>query len=90
MRWRRAALRGGRKPSKKKRSVGRPATISAASTAEAPGTATTLMPAAAASATSLKPGSEISGVPASDTSASAAPDSSRARIWGRTTEALCS
>ena len=33
---RRAALFGGRKPSKKKRSVGRPATASAASTAEGP------------------------------------------------------
>ena len=37
MRWRRAALRGGRKPSKKKRSVGRPDTASALSTADGPG-----------------------------------------------------
>ena len=44
IRSRRAALRGGRKPSKKKRSVGRPATQSAASAAEAPGAAVTARP----------------------------------------------
>ena len=37
------ACLGGRKPSKKNRSVGRPATLSAASTAEAPGSAVTVM-----------------------------------------------
>ena len=68
---------GGRKPSKKNRSVGRPATVSAASAAEAPGTAVTACPASRAARTSLKPGSEISGVPASDTSATASPAASR-------------
>ena len=47
MRFCRAACLGGRKPSKKKRSVGRPATPSAVNTAEAPGTATTTWPASA-------------------------------------------
>ena len=73
MRARRAPSFGGRNPSKKKRSVGRPATVSAASTADAPGIGVIAWPAPATSRTSLKPGSEISGVPASDTSAIAAP-----------------
>ena len=41
MRVRRAASFAGRKPSKKNRSVGRPLTVSAASTADAPGSAVT-------------------------------------------------
>ena len=44
MRSRRAARLGGRNPSKKKRSVGRPATQSAASAAEGPGAAVTARP----------------------------------------------
>ena len=45
MRFCRATCLGGRKPSKKKRSVGSPATPSAASTADAPGIAVTAWPA---------------------------------------------
>ncbi len=44
---------------------------------------TTSYPAAATSPTSLKPGSETSGVPASLTSATALPSASAARIFGR-------
>ena len=62
-----------------KRSVGSPATTSAASTAEAPGIEVTAILFATASVTSLKPGSETSGVPASDTSAKAAPPARRAK-----------
>ena len=77
------AFAGGRNPSNMNRSVGKPATVSAASTAEAPGSAVTAWPAARAARASLKPGSEISGVPASETSATAAPAASRARSFGR-------
>ncbi len=57
MRLRRAPLFAGRKPSKKKRSVGNPAATSAARLAEAPGIGTTRWPASIAARTSLKPGS---------------------------------
>ena len=50
-RFSRAADFGGRKPAKKKLSVGRPEATSAASTAEAPGIGTTVWPAACASTT---------------------------------------
>ncbi len=50
---RRAAALAGRNPAKKKRSVGRPETVSAASPAEAPGMAVTAMPEAIAASTSL-------------------------------------
>ena len=56
MRARRAPSFGGRKPSKKKRSVGRPATASAASAADGPGAASMAWPASQAARTSLKPG----------------------------------
>ena len=88
MRVRRAPSFGGRKPSKKNRSVGRPATASAASAADGPGTAFTGNPASQAARTSLKPGSEISGVPASETSAIASPAASRIRSFGRAATAL--
>ena len=68
-RARRSPARAGRKPSNANRSVGRPAMLSAAVSAEAPGIARTSMPAAAAARTSAKPGSDSSGVPASLTSA---------------------
>ena len=90
MRVRRAPAFDGRKPSKKNRSVGSPATVSAISAAEAPGAAVTASPAAVASRTSLKPGSEISGVPASETSATASPAAIRCRIFGRAVSALWS
>ena len=89
-RARRAVCFGGRKPSKKKRSVGSAATASAASTEDGPGSAITEWPAAQTSRTSLKPGSEIRGVPASETSAIEAPCASRSRIFGRASAALCS
>src|SRR5207244_1486557 len=50
---RRAASFAGKNPSKKKRSVGSPATASAASTADGPGTAVTATPASCAARTSL-------------------------------------
>ena len=53
MRSRRAAALGGRKPSKKNRSVGSAALVSAANAAEGPGTLTNAIPAATASAASL-------------------------------------
>ena len=76
----RATLRLLRPAESPRRRIGRsagPQTVSAASTAEAPGSAVTAWPASRAARTSLKPGSEISGVPASDTSAIAAPSASR-------------
>ena len=68
--------RDGRKPSNANRSVASPAMLSAAVIAEAPGTARTSMPAAAAARTRPKPGSDSSGVPASLTSAMTLPASS--------------
>ena len=49
----RAALLGGRKPSKKKRSVGRPETTSAVRIAEGPGIGVTGRPSPIAAWTSL-------------------------------------
>ena len=89
-RARRAVAFDGRNPSKKNRSVGSAATARAASTDDGPGSAITAWPRAQASRTSLKPGSEISGVPASDTSAMEAPCASLSRIFGRASAALCS
>ena len=73
MRARRCASFGGRNPSKKKRSVGKPAHGKRGERRGGPGSAVTAWPASCAARTSLKPGSETSGVPASDTSATAAP-----------------
>ena len=89
-RVRRETCLAGKNPSKKNRSVGSAATESAVSTEDAPGTAITAWPAAETSRTSLKPGSDISGVPASDTSAIEAPCASFSRIFGRAIAALCS
>jgi hypothetical protein len=83
----RAPALGGRKPRNRNRSVGSPASVSAATAAHGPGTVTTACPAARASRTSLKPGSEISGVPASDTSATTSRPI-RATRPGRTCSAL--
>ncbi len=69
--------RAGRKPSNTKRSVGQPATASAAVTAEGPAMLRTSRPAAATARTSMNPGSDSSGVPASLTSASTSPRRSR-------------
>ena len=69
MRVRRPALFGGRNPANRNASVGSPATASALSVAEAPGSASTRWPASMASRTSFQPGSETRGVPASDISA---------------------
>ena len=55
----------GMKPSKVKRSVGRPDTASALSTADGPGTIVTSTPASAQARTRLKPGSLTVGMPAS-------------------------
>ena len=64
----RRALRpflGGRKPSKRNRSVGRPEDTNAAKDAEAPGIASIVISCTNASLISLYAGSEIPGVPAS-------------------------
>ena len=87
---RRAAARGGRNPANRNASGGRPERISAVSAAEGPGAAVTGRSSASAARTSLKPGSETSGVPASDTSASLSPRRSAARMAGRTRSALWS
>src|SRR5262245_16698566 len=80
----------GRNPSKTKRSAGTPAAESAAATADGPGTGTTSMPAARASRTSRKPGSEMPGVPASVTRATEAPSASAFKICGPRASLLCS
>ena len=89
-RLRRAAGFGGRKPSNTKRSLGRPATDSAAIAAQAPGTGMQRMPAARAARTSRKPGSLISGVPASEISATASPACSRRTMASSASRSLCS
>ncbi len=66
------ALTGGN-PRNVNPSPSTPEAESAAITALAPGTGSTLIPAAAAAATSLAPGSEIAGVPASETRATDSP-----------------
>jgi hypothetical protein len=63
----------GGNPSKQNLSVGSPETASAVVTADGPGRAVTLMPAAAAAATSRYPGSLMPGVPASVTSRTSLP-----------------
>src|SRR5690606_15929262 len=80
----------GRKPSNTKRSLGRPATLSAAMKAQGPGTGLTFTPAARAARTRRKPGSLTSGVPASDTRASESPASSRATRRSAWASSLCS
>ena len=79
----------GRKPTKRKRSLGSPQTDTAAVTALGPGTGTTAMPAPRASRTSASPGSDTVGVPASDTSATSLPARSVARIWAPLERSLC-
>ena len=85
----RSRARRGGKPAKAKLAVGRPATASAASTADGPGTASTAYPAAIAAATSLSPGSETSGVPASETSATRPPVASTPSTRAMRAASLC-
>jgi hypothetical protein len=59
-------------------------------TALGPGMLSTRMPAARAAATSVCPGSEMSGVPASDTSAMESPARSRSTSRGAFSRSLCS
>ena len=73
-----AADLAGRKPSKTKRSEGRPATDRAAMIDEGPGTGETGILASWADATSRYPGSLTSGVPASLTRAMESPAES---LW---------
>ena len=68
------APRGG-KPSKQNRSLGSPATASAAVTADGPGSTVTAMPASAAAPTSRYPGSLTPGIPASAISRTSVPAS---------------
>ena len=67
----------GRKPSKAKRSQGRPLATKAGTKAVAPGRHCTSTPALTASRTRKKPGSLMPGVPASLISATFSPASSR-------------
>src|SRR5205809_6322076 len=83
------ALRG-RNPRNTNRSVGSPATDSAAVMALAPGTGTMGTPAATACRTSVNPGSDSTGVPASDTSATDVPSCSRRRSSCARVCSLCS
>jgi len=80
----------GKKPSKTKRSVGRPATDSAAVSALAPGMGLTAMPAACAARVRRKPGSLISGVPASEISAIDSPAPSDPTSASAISRSLCS
>ncbi len=79
-----------RKPRKVKRVASSPLATSAASSADAPGTGETTIPASIAAATSLAPGSESSGVPASETSAKLSPATRRATSAGVARASLCS
>ena len=72
-RVRRSPALRGRKPSKQKRSLGRPLTASAVVTADGPGTQVTGRSCAAAAATSRYPGSLTVGIPASVTSSTRRP-----------------
>ena len=63
----------GRKPSKQKRSQGKPDDTRAGTKAVAPGRHCTSMPLRTHSRTTRKPGSEMPGVPASDTKATVSP-----------------
>ena len=80
----------GKKPSKTKRSVGKPETLNAAKRADAPGTGITAISLLKATFTSRYPGSDTKGVPASETSATVSPDFRRLIIPGVTRSALCS
>ncbi|GMA30458.1 hypothetical protein GCM10025875_04500 [Litorihabitans aurantiacus] len=78
------------KPSKQNRSLGRPETASAVSTADGPGSADTRTPAACAAAATRKPGSETEGIPASVTTATVAPCAARSTSWSARSRSLCS
>ena len=56
----------GRNPAKKKRSVGSPESVSAATAADGPGAETSRRPPSATARARSNPGSEIIGVPASE------------------------
>ena len=73
------ALRG-RKPSKKKCSMGRPEATSAQMAADGPGMTSTRSPLSSAASTSLWPGSETPGMPASETKATRSPASMRSSV----------
>ncbi len=68
---------GGRNPSKKNRSHGRPESTRAGTKAVAPGRVMTSIPRRRHSRDSMNPGSDMPGVPASDTSALTSPASIR-------------
>ncbi len=82
--------RRGKKPSKTKRSVGRPLATRPASAAEGPGTTTTSKPPSAAARTSRSPGSDTPGRPASDTSATRAPSANRSTTVDTWDASACS
>ena len=63
----------GRKPSNTNRPVGSPLVTSAATTADGPGTTSTVPPASTTARTMRSPGSEMPGIPASVTTATRSP-----------------
>ena len=69
--------------------AGRPNAEIAAMTALGPGMLSTRIPASRAADTSVWPGSEMSGVPASDTSAIDSPACSRSTSLGVFSRSLC-
>ena len=75
------ALRG-RKPSKKKRSMGSPEATRAQTTADGPGITSTGRPASSATSTRRWPGSLTPGMPASETKAMCAPPAIRSSMPG--------
>ena len=70
----------GRKPSKQKRSSGRPEETNAGTKAVAPGRHCTSMPFLTHSRTTRKPGSDMPGVPASEIKATVCPPLMRLTI----------
>jgi 1,4-dihydroxy-6-naphthoate synthase len=85
-----AAVLGGKNPRKQNLSVGSPAILNAAITAEHPGIVKTVIPSGAQAATNLYPGSAISGVPASLIKATRAPCCNFSSNIGRLLAALWS
>ena len=80
----------GGKPRNTNSRVWNPHEATAAMTALGPGMLSTRIPAARAAATRVRPGSEMSGVPASETSAIDSPASSRSMSFGVFSRSLCS
>ena len=85
-----APLLRGRKPSKKKCSMGSPEATSAQVTAEGPGMTSTASPASRTASTRRWPGSDTPGIPASETNATFSPRSMRLSAGAMRSAKLCS